>query len=170
MLVEKNLREVLEYYIKGKPVTALWIGEDGSMKAMPLSDILDQPENHFLVDVPAVANPDFEQAVQDMTEVDRADPDAIIQAVHENQEEKCQFGKWIPISERLPGAGEYILVSFANEGFSLPDIAVYEVDSYGNGVFYPADRTVPYSLIGVFVNAWMPLPEPYKQNDEGVEK
>lgn len=84
-------------------------------------------------------------------------------AMYENQEEKCQFGKWIPISERLPGAGEYILVSFANEGFSLPDIAVYEVDSYGNGVFYPADRTVPYSLIGVFVNAWMPLPESYKE-------
>lgn len=45
MLVEKNLKEALEYYIKGKPVTALWIGEDGGMNAMPLSDILDQPEN-----------------------------------------------------------------------------------------------------------------------------
>lgn len=56
MLVEKNLKEALEYYIKGKPVTALWMGEDGSMNAMPLSDILDQPENHFLVDVPAVVN------------------------------------------------------------------------------------------------------------------
>lgn len=74
--------------------------------------------------------------------------------------------EWIPIGERLPEAGEYILVSFANEGFSLPDIAVYEVDSYGNGVFYPADKTVPYSLIGVFVNAWMPLPEPYKEKTE----
>ena len=78
--------------------------------------------------------------------------------------------EWIPINEKLPGKGEYILVSFANEGFSLPDIAVYEVDSNENGVFYPADRTVPYSLIGVFVNAWMPLPEPYKQNDEGAEE
>ena len=56
MLVEKNLKEALEYYIKGKPVTALWIGEDGSMNAMPLSDILDQPENHFLVDLPAVVD------------------------------------------------------------------------------------------------------------------
>lgn len=45
MLVEKNLKEALEYYIKGKPVTALWMGEDGSMNAMLLSDILDQPEN-----------------------------------------------------------------------------------------------------------------------------
>lgn len=76
MLVEKSLKEALEYYIKGKPVTALWIGEDGSMEAMPLSDILDQPENHFLVDVPAVVNPDFEQAVQDMVEPDQNENDA----------------------------------------------------------------------------------------------
>lgn len=86
MLVEKNLKEALEYYIKGKPVTAFWIGEDGSMKAMPLSDILNQPENHFLVDVPAVVNPDFEQAVQEMTEADQVDPEEIIRAVHETQE------------------------------------------------------------------------------------
>lgn len=87
MLVEKNLKEALEYYIKGKPVTALWIGEDGGMNAMPLSDILDQPENHFLVDVPAVVNPDFEQSVQEMTEDARIDPDEVIQAVHETQED-----------------------------------------------------------------------------------
>nr|WP_288707444.1 DUF551 domain-containing protein [uncultured Dorea sp.] len=71
--------------------------------------------------------------------------------------------EWIPINERLPGKGEYILASFANEGVSLPDIAVYEVDSNGNGAFYPADRNGPYSSIGVFVNAWMPLPESYKE-------
>lgn len=86
MLVEKSLKEALEYYIKGKPVTALWIGEDGGMNAMPLSDILDQPENHFLVDVPAVVNPDFEQSVQEMTGTDQVDPEEIIRAVHETQE------------------------------------------------------------------------------------
>ena len=86
MLVEKNLKEALEYYIKGKPVTALWIGEDGDMNAMPLSDILDQPENHFLVDVPAVANPDFKQAVQEMTEADQVDPEEIIRTARETQE------------------------------------------------------------------------------------
>lgn len=86
MLVEKNLKEALEYYIKGKPVTALWMGEDGSMNAMLLSDILDQPENHFLVDVPAAVNPDFEQAVQEMTGTDQVDPDDIIQVAHETQE------------------------------------------------------------------------------------
>lgn len=86
MLVEKSSKEALEYYIKGKPVTALWIGEDGGMNAMPLSDILDRPENHFLVDVPAVVNPDFEQAVQEMTGTDQVDPEEIIQAVYETQE------------------------------------------------------------------------------------
>lgn len=75
MLVEKSSKEALEYYIKGKPVTALWIGEDGGMNAMPLSDILDRPENHFLVDVPAVVNPDFEQAVQEMTGTDQVEPE-----------------------------------------------------------------------------------------------
>lgn len=85
MLVEKSSKEALEYYIKGKPVTALWIGEDGGMNAMPLSDILDRPENHFLVDVPAVVNPDFEQAVQEMTGTDQVDPDDIIQVAHETQ-------------------------------------------------------------------------------------
>lgn len=86
MLVEKSSKEALEYYIKGKPVTALWIGEDGGMNAMLLSDILDRPENHFLVDVPAVVNPDFEQAVQEMTGTDQVDPEEIIQAVYETQE------------------------------------------------------------------------------------
>jgi len=87
-------------------------------------------------------------------------------AMYEDREDAKDtnvLGKWIPINEKLPGKGEYILVSFANEGFSLPDIAVYEVDSNENGVFYPADRNSPYSSIGVFVNAWMPLPEPYKE-------
>lgn len=86
MLVEKSSKEALEYYIKGKPVTALWMGEDGSMNAMLLSNILEQPENHFLVDVPAAVNPDFEQAVQEMTGTDQVDLEEIVQAVHETQE------------------------------------------------------------------------------------
>ena len=88
-------------------------------------------------------------------------------AMYEDREDAKNtnvLGKWIPISARLPEDESYILVSFENA--SMPDIAVYEVDSNGNGVFYPSDRNVPYSLIGVFVNAWMPLPEPYRENDD----
>lgn len=86
MYIEKSLKEALEDYMLGRPVTVLWTGNDGGMNAMRLSDLLEQEENHFMVDVPAVVNPDFEQAVQEMTEADQVDPEEIIQAVHETQE------------------------------------------------------------------------------------
>ena len=73
-----------------------------------------------------------------------------------------QSQKWIPCSERLPKNEEYVLVSFANKGVTLPDIARYEVNEQGNGAFYPSDCNATYASCGMFVNAWLPLPEPYK--------
>ena len=35
-------------------------------------------------------------------------------AMYEDAEEKEEFGKWIPISERLPESDEYILISCSN--------------------------------------------------------
>lgn len=159
MLVEKNLKEALEYYIKGKPVTALWIGEDGSMKAMPLSDILNQPENHFLVDVPAVVNPDFEQAVQEIGFGSYCLENVI------RWKEQCfelveRKSDWIPISERLPDTDEYVLLSFEN--YTMAAIGRYEENDEG-GTFYPGDGEKSYSSYGIFVNAWMPLPKPYRE-------
>ena len=53
------------------------------------------------------------------------------------------------------------LVSFEN--FSLPNIATYRVDEDGSGAFYPGDEDYTYLSAGVFVNAWMPLPELYRE-------
>ena len=86
MYIEKSLKEALEDYILGRPVTVLWTGDDGGMNAMRLSDLLEQEENHYLVNVPAVANPEFEQAVREMKESAQPEPEEIIQAVHETQE------------------------------------------------------------------------------------
>lgn len=66
---------------------------------------------------------------------------------------------WIPVEERLPEDDKYILVSFEN--FTVADIARYETDEEG-GAFYPGDEDKSYVSYGLFVNAWMPLPEPYK--------
>ena len=66
MLVEKSLKEALKYFINGKPVTVLYIGEDGGMDARKLEDTLNQKENHFLVDVPAIENPEFVKTLADM--------------------------------------------------------------------------------------------------------
>lgn len=68
MLVEKSLKEALKYFINGKPVTVLYIGEDGGMDARKLEDTLNQKEKHFLVDVPAIEKPEFAKALADMVE------------------------------------------------------------------------------------------------------
>ena len=66
---------------------------------------------------------------------------------------------WIPCSERLPEEEEYILLSFAS--YTGLDIGRYEKDGE-NDNFYPGDEEETYASYGLFVNAWMPLPEPYK--------
>ena len=77
-----------------------------------------------------------------------------------------EIRRWIPVTEKLPEPETYILVSFDN--FTLPDIATYRVDDDGSGAFYPGDEDYTYLSVGFYVNAWMPLPEPYRS--EGKEK
>ena len=72
--------------------------------------------------------------------------------------------RWIPVTEKLPEPETYILVSFDN--FTLPDIATYRVDDDGSGAFYPGDEDYTYLSVGFYVNAWMPLPEPYRSEVE----
>lgn len=76
---------------------------------------------------------------------------------------------WIPVEKRLPETSDYILLSFAN--FSLPAIGRYETDSDGNSAFYLGDCDEEDTCISqdLFVNAWMPLPEPYRAEEEGDE-
>ena len=77
---------------------------------------------------------------------------------------------WIPVLDgdgEMPpvdedGCSEYILVSFSN--VPCLDIAQYRVDENG-GAFYSGDDADPYTSIGIFVNAWMPLPKSYRKED-----
>ena len=78
------------------------------------------------------------------------------------EEEKT--GGWIPVTERLPEDDKYIMISFENS--TLPDIGRYEADKDGNGAFYPGDDEKSYVEYDLFVNAWMPLPEPYRESEE----
>ena len=66
MLVEKSVKEALMDYAKGRKVVVLQCSEDGKMDANLLSDFLEYDNNKYLVDVPAVIDPEFESAVQDM--------------------------------------------------------------------------------------------------------
>ena len=76
--------------------------------------------------------------------------------------------KWIPIDERLPevncnGYSDYILLSFSN--CPIPSIGRYDVDEEGSGAFYDGDEDKSLSSYGFFVNAWMPLPKCYKEDE-----
>nr|DAU33292.1 MAG TPA: Protein of unknown function (DUF551) [Caudoviricetes sp.] len=75
--------------------------------------------------------------------------------------------RWIPVSERLPDADKYILVSFEN--FTILDIGRYETDKDGSGAFYSGNDDKSYVEYGLFVNAWMPMPEPYRVSAENAQ-
>ena len=75
---------------------------------------------------------------------------------------KAERMKWIPCSERLPEDESYILVSFENS--TMTDIARYEKNDEG-GTFYPGDDEKSYLSYELFVDAWMPLPEPYREDE-----
>lgn len=77
MYIEKPMKEALSDYLMGRSVNVMWTKNDGSLDIMRLSDLLEQEENHYLVDVSEMANPEVEQPSVDQ----------IIQAVHETQEE-----------------------------------------------------------------------------------
>ena len=76
--------------------------------------------------------------------------------------------QWIPCSERLPeidedGYSSYALVSFSN--FTLPCIGQLRKTD-GENHWYEGDDEKALDSFGLHVNAWMPLPEPYREECE----
>lgn len=99
-------------------------------------------------------------------------------AMYEDREDAKDtnvLGKWIPCSERLPelhrvdmeSEGEYYMISdsvIITDGESV-SISEYEIDDGDRRGWLAHDFEEIEDVI-----AWMPLPEPYKQNDEGDEE
>lgn len=79
----------------------------------------------------------------------------------ENMDDEKENG-WIPVSERLPEPGKYVLVSFEN--FTLPMIGIYTVDDNG-GTFRVDDEDDSFLEHNLYVNAWRGLPERYKEDE-----
>ena len=66
MLTERSINKALDAFLKGRKVVVVNVYDDGSIDAEKLEDILPKEGAHYLVDVPAVENPEFKQAVEDM--------------------------------------------------------------------------------------------------------
>lgn len=77
-------------------------------------------------------------------------------------EEQPKVGDWIPEAEP-PKNDDYILLSFENYSGLL--IGRYDTDEEGNGAYYLGDCCEEDTCAAndLFVNAWQPLPEPYKE-------
>lgn len=71
--------------------------------------------------------------------------------------------RWIPVKEHLPENNNFVLLSFSN--FTLPMIGRYEQQEDGSGVWYLGDCDEGDTCLAndLFVNAWMELPEVYKE-------
>ena len=78
MFTGVNFEKAIDYYKKGKEVIVLdrnSLGKNGKSgyDTFPFSELGENLD--FLVDVPAVPTPEFEQAVQDMVEPDQNEND-----------------------------------------------------------------------------------------------
>ena len=79
--------------------------------------------------------------------------------------------QWIP-AENPPevdeeGYSEYILLNFTNA--TVHEIGQYVVDKDGGGAYYICDDDKTCLSYGFFVDAWMPLPEPYREGGRDEE-
>ena len=81
-----------------------------------------------------------------------------------NQRKRLESG-WIPVTERLPENGDYVLMSFEN--FPLASTGYYVGNKETGGNWYLANWIDEYTCLAndLFVNAWMPLPEPYREDE-----
>ena len=86
----------------------------------------------------------------------------IVNSLLDDLEEDEKENGWIPVSERMPDQDKHILVSFFN--FSLPMIGRYTVDDDDGGTFRVGDEDESFVEHDLYVNAWMPLPKPYKED------
>lgn len=104
----------------------------------------------------------MKKLVDDHQMVLASDVVEMIEQLQDDLEQDEKENGWIPVSEKLPDPDKHILVSFEN--FSLPMIGRYTVDDDDGGTFRVGDEDESFVEHDLYVNAWMPLPEPYKED------
>lgn len=86
----------------------------------------------------------------------------------EDAEDTNVLSKWIPISERLPEKGESVLcyAKTRDGGYEVMRVGACHKGSW----FFQDGGSERLCFPGNYVAvAWMELPKPYRQNDEGGE-
>lgn len=110
-----------------------------------------RPLDMFLSKVDHEKYPDVQQIMR----FERIDNDS------EQHVPDTNVGNIWTTADQPPKQGEYLLLSFEN--FSVPQVGTYREGKDGSGAYYLGDDDVSCSSDGLFVNAWMYLPEPYRE-------
>ena len=83
------------------------------------------------------------------------------------QRENDDFGKWIPCSEKLPKERQIVV---ADIECSIEDrMCIFAYFKIVDHMECWINANTGFPVLANVVQ-WTPLPEPYKQNDEGAEK
>ena len=111
----------------------------------------------FLESLPS-AQPYTDEEIQKIQDLEQAQLDKIRELAY--QDGKADAMRWIPISEKFPQEDEDVLLQFpSNQGVGYYEDGDWMINT-GDGI---------YSIIGYNEEkpiAWMPLPEPYKEDDK----
>ena len=75
-----------------------------------------------------------------------------------------KVGKWIPVSERLPEEYKYVLVTVNEKQKILDSVVMVGCYTYEQGWILNGY----IDLVNLNVTAWMPLPEPYKEQNDDI--
>ena len=86
----------------------------------------------------------------------------MIEQLQDDIEQDEKENGWIPVGERMPDPDKYIAILLDN--CDIPAIGRYTVGDEGGGTFRVGDQDESFLELNLFVNAWMPLPEPYKED------
>lgn len=76
------------------------------------------------------------------------------------------MSKWIPVSERLPEDGRPVLIYAWNVHHVIARYDTFRTDDGYKKTWVTADAWNGNTEIGHEVIAWMPLPDPYKEDAE----
>lgn len=151
---------------KDELVTALAAYEDTGLTPkdiMELKEFCSNPLNTAVPSIKCIMNEDG------VLEEYNDEYDVTIHCENKEQQDKLierlNRCAWTPATEKLPETDDYVLLSFSN--CTLPLIGRYECDEDGGGAWYVGDCDEEDTCISqnLFVNAWMPLPKPYREED-----
>jgi len=74
--------------------------------------------------------------------------------------------KWIPVSERLPDLDKYVLCTVNDQGEGNEVAMMCLITSIRADDYYWTDYACEYIWELCEVFAWMPLPDPWKEEEE----